>query len=205
MMRFSMRSLVLSSAAALVLVGGGLVWLQDSSAALSSTFPPSGQRTTCNLNRDPFININGGPAIATASTGAITATVGKVGKTSDGRDVAELVVESTLTKGTVKGVGDLTIANDTARSAASSLTANQAGRSFPATQVMQFFPVITINGETFTSSSAATLVNTSVPSFPAPAGTVYVLTNELTLKSEAGNTVTVQPGKAVTITGSSSS
>ncbi len=204
MMRFSMRSLALASVAALLLVGGGLVWLQDSSAALSSTFPATGQRFTCNLNRVPVFNLNRGPNVQTFSTGAISATVGKVGRTSDGRDVAELTGVSTLTKGTAEGIGDLTIASDAERSAASSLTANQAGKSFPATQVMQFFPVITINGETFNASSAATLVNTDIPSFPAPAGTVYVLTNALTLKSSAGNTVTVQPGKAVTITGSTS-
>src|SRR5437764_9238683 len=97
MMRPSMRSLVLSSVAALVLAGGGLVWLQDSSAALSSTFPTTGQQFTCNLNRVPVVNINQGPNIATFSTGAITAQVGRVGKTSDGRDFAELTGVSTFT------------------------------------------------------------------------------------------------------------
>jgi hypothetical protein len=133
--------------------------------------------------------------------------VGKTSKTTDGRETADVTVLSTLTKGTAEGIGDLIIANDTSRPApASSLTSNQAGRSFPATQVMRFHPVVTLNGETFRtadSAAPATLVNTSVSAFPAPAGTSYVLTNALTLESASGNTLTVEAGRVVTITGSS--
>jgi hypothetical protein len=207
MMRPSLRSIALSSTALLLLVGGGWVWLQNSSAALSTTFPSTGTRATCNLNRYPIVIFNSSASVKTSSTGAISAVVGKVSKTSDGRDTAELDGVSTLTKGTADGFGDITISNDTSRIAESSLTSNQAGRSFPATQTMRFYPVVTLNGETFQSSESsepATLINTSVPSFPAPAGTVYVLANPLTLKSADGNTLTVQAGKVVTITGSSS-
>ncbi len=206
-MRLSVRRFALSSTALALLVGGGWVWLQNSSAALSTSFPTTGTRATCNLNRYPIVVLNNSASVRTSSSGAISAVVGKVSKTSDGRDTAELNGVSTLTKGTADGIGDITISNDTSRIAASSLTANQAGRSFPATQTMRFFPVVTLNGETFEaadSSEPATLINTSVPGFPAPAGTVYVLANPLKLTSASGNTLTVEAGKVVTITGTSS-
>jgi hypothetical protein len=209
MMRLSMRGLALSSTAALLLVGGGWVWLQDSSAALATTFPSTGQTFSCGVSRNPWISVNQGPVASTASTGVIRATVGKTSRTTDGRETAEVTVLSTLTKGTAEGFGDITIANDTSRPApASSLTSNQAGRSFPATQVMRFHPVVTLNGETFRTASTAdpaALVNTSVSAFPAPAGTTYTLTNSLTLQSSSGNTITVEAGRVVTITGSASS
>jgi hypothetical protein len=209
MMRPSMKRLALSSTAALLLVGGGWVWLQDSSAATATTFPSAGQTFSCGVSRDPWISFNQGPDVSTASTGVIQATVGKTSLTSDGRETAAVTVLSTLTKGTAEGIGDITIANDTSRTAPpSSLTSNQVGRSFPATQVMRFHPVVTINGETFRTSSTAapaTLVNTSVSAFPAPAGTTYTLTNPVTLESASGNTLTVEAGRVVTITGSAAS
>jgi hypothetical protein len=209
MMRPSMKRLALSSTAALLLVGGGWVWLQDSSAATTAAFPSTGQTFSCGVSRNPLISLNLGPDVSTASTGVISATVGKTSKTTDGRETADVTVLSTLTRGTAEGIGDITIANDTSRpTPPSSLTSNQVGRSFPATQVMRFHPVVTLNGETFRTASTAApaaLVNTSVSAFPAPAGTSYTLTNALTLESSSGNTLTVEAGRVVTITGSSSS
>lgn len=202
-MRPLWKRLTLLSIAMLLLVGGGWIWLQESSAAVDVR-PATGTKQVCNGIRTPVINVNQGPDVQTTSTGSIRVTVGQTFTTSDGRQVTELSVDNTLTTGKAEGIGDISISNDTSRPApTSSLTANRAGRSFPATQVMRFNPVIVLNGETFkadASADPASLVNTSVMSFPPPAGTVYVLTNTQTLRSSAGNTITVQPGKAFTIT-----
>lgn len=203
MKRPTLKGIAQTSMALLLLVGGGAVWLHETSAAAVAAFPSVGQINNCPVVRDPVISVNGGPDVQTVSTGAISVVAGKTTTGSDGRLVADLTVRNTHTEGSAEGFGALVITNDTSRPApSSSLASNSAGSAFPATSVIRFYPLISLNGETFrvpTSAGPATLVNTSVSSYPAPKGTVYVLTNALTLRSSAGNSVTVKPGRAVTI------
>ncbi len=197
MVRFS-KKLALSSAAAVLLAGGGWMWLQEASAAISAL--PQGTIFTCNGNRDHEIAVNGGPSLNAATLGAIKAEVGKTTTTSDGRQTTSLKVVDTFTHGRVEGLGDLVITLDSSRpSPASSLTANRSGSAYPATQTMRFFATFVLNGEAFNSSDPVQVVNSNVTSFPPAPGTVYVLTNAMTLTSAQGNTLSLKPGRAFTI------
>jgi hypothetical protein len=193
--------MALLAIAALLLAGGGWMWLNDASAA-SIGIPgvPQGTTVTCNGNRDHNITVNNGTPVDASTQGAIQALVGATTLTSDGRQATQLTVRDTHTEGFVEGVGNLVITLDTSRqSPSSSLTANQTGSLYPATQVMRFFPVFILNDETFTSTTPVQVVNSNVTSFPPKPGTVYVLTNSMVLRSAAGNTISLKPGKAFTI------
>lgn len=198
--RFS-KKLALSSVSAMLLLGGGWMWLDESSAARPGTgLPEPGVNAICNVARNPPISVNGGPLVTADTAGAISATVGATTTTPDGRQTTRLSVTHTHTSGQVEGIGELDITLDTSRTQPpSSLTANQPGKAFPATQTMRFYPVFVLNGEVFKSADSAELVNSSVTSFPPAPGTVYVLTRHITLKSAEGNSIDVPPGKAVTI------
>ena len=58
-----------------------------------------------------------------------------------------------------------------------------------------------INGEDFNAETPAQVVSSSVDTFPPRRGTVYVLTNEMTLKSAKGNTLEIYPGKKFVVKG----
>jgi len=191
------KRIALSSVAAGLLVGGGWVWLQDASAAL----PSQGKIVRCKGDKSHLLELNGGPGLNAVTTGFIDATVGQSSTTSDGRLTTQLTVNGTHTEGYVEGVGNLVITMDSSRAVPpSSLTANQRGAAFPATQTMRFFPVLSLNGENFTSETPVQVVSSSVTSFPPQRGTVYVLTNAMSLRSAEGNSITLEPGKAFTIT-----
>lgn len=200
MVRFS-KKLALSSVGAMLVVGGGWMWLEESSAARpSGSLPNPGITATCNLVRDPDISVNNGPAVSANTAGSISATAGGTTTTPDGRLSTRLIINNTYTTGKVEGIGDLAITLDSSRTQPpSTLTSNQPREAFPATQTMRFFPVFILNGEVFKSADAAELVNSNVTSFPPQPGTVYVLTKHITLKSAAGNSIDVPPGRAVTI------
>ena len=201
-MHTSGKRLTLLSATAVLLAGGGWMWLQEASAAVN--IPAPGTRVACSGSRSHIISVNNGPLVAAATLGAIKADVGETTTLSDGRQSTQLTVVDTFTQGTVEGVGDLVITLDkTKPSLASSLTSNQRDKQFPATQTMRFYPEFILNGESFRSTTPVNVVNSNVGSFPPARGTVYVLTNSMVLKSDAGNTITLQPGKAFSITGSS--
>jgi hypothetical protein len=201
-MHTSGKRLTLLSATALLLAGGGWMWLQEASAAIN--IPPPGTIQKCTGSRSHIISVNNGPSVLANTLGAIKAEVGETTTLQDGRQSTALTVLDTLTEGRVDGVGDLVITVDKSRpSVASSLTSNQRGQQFPATQTMRFYPEFILNGESFRSATPVNVVNSNVGSFPPAKGTVYVLTNSMVLRSDAGNTITLQPGKAFSITGSS--
>jgi len=201
-MHTSGKRLALMSATAMLLAGGGWMWLQEASAAIN--IPVPGTIQTCTGSRSHIISVNNGPLVSAGTVGAIKAQVGETTTLSDGRQSTQLTVIDSFTEGTVQGVGDLVITLDKSKpSVASSLTSNQRGQQFPATQTMRFYPEFILNGESFRSTTPVNVVNSNVGSFPPAKGTVYVLTNSMVLRSDAGNTITLQPGKAFSITGSS--
>lgn len=174
------------------------MWLQEVSAAIA--VPPPGTVVTCAGSRSHLIAVNNGPSLSAATSGAIKAEVGATTRTSDGRQTTSLKVVDTFTHGSVEGLGDLVITLDKSRpSPASSLTANGTSSVFPATQTMRFFATFVVNGEAFKSIDPVQVVNSNVTSFPPEPGTIYVLTNAMTLKSAQGNTLSLKPGKAFTI------
>jgi hypothetical protein len=190
MVRLYGKRVALLSVAAVLLVGGGWFWLRDASAA------------ACSGVRQHGVSVNGGPLVNAVTNGAITITRGGTTTLPDGRQVTALNVEDTFTHGKVEGLGDLVITlDDTRQSPRSTLTSHKAGSAFPATQEINFFPAFVLNGEVFRAEQPANVVNSNVSSFPPAPGTVYVLTNSMTLRSEEGNTMTLTPGKAFTIGG----
>ena len=198
------KRIALSSVAAGMLVGGGWMWMQEASAVVTgvgnSTFPRQDEELNCGGDRSHRIRFNGGPVIDADTRGAIQAVVGQVSETSDGRQTAQLTVTGTSTDGYVEGVGHLQITLDKDRPAVpSSLTANQKEAPFPATQTMRFYPLFILNDEVFSSDTPVDVVNSNVKSFPPEPGTVYVLTNDVTLVSEKGNKIDLIPGEAFTI------
>lgn len=180
----------LLSIAAMLLVGGGWVWLRDASAA------------NCPGNKTHEVEFNGGFPVQAETTGGILVLPGPTTTTPTGHVVTTLHIEDVYSNGRVEGLGDLDISLDTTRKAPkSTLTSLRAGTSLPARQVMQFYPVFTLNGEVFQADQPARIENSNVDSFPPRPGTVYVLTNAMTLKGDQGNTLTLRPGKAFTVGG----
>jgi hypothetical protein len=199
-MVWTWKRVALSSVATGLLVGGGWLWLQEASAA---AYPRPGTIFVCKGIRPHTIRFNDGLSVDASTQGAIQAVAGESTTTADGREGVELTVIDTNTEGYVEGVGPLQITLDKNKpSVPSSLIANQKEAPFPATQTMRFYPQFNLNGEVFSSDTPVDVVNSSVKSFPPEPGTVYVLTNDVTLVSEKGNTISLTPGRAFTITDS---
>jgi hypothetical protein len=188
MSRLFFKRIALLVVATALLIGGGWVWLRKASAQ------------ACPGNKQHGVSVNGGPVVTANTQGGIDVLPVGTGTTTDGRKFTKLEIADVFSRGNVEGLGDLVISLDTSRQAPpSTLVANRAGADFPATQTMQFYPTFTLNGEAFIAQQPARVVNSNVTSFPPKAGTVYVLTNAMTLKSEQGNTMTLEPGKAFTV------
>ena len=196
MIHFS-KKLALSSVAAMLVAGGGWMWLQEASAL---NIQP-GLVVTCKGDKSHLFEINRGPRFDVLTRGGIESTVGTTSIDAAGHEVTTLKVNDVFSMGSVDGLGQVSIGLDKSRQAGpSTLRSNYKGRSFPATQTMNFFPVIVVNNEVFRSSSPVQVVSSSVESFPPAPGTTYVLTNAVSLKSERGNTIDLEPGKAFSIT-----
>ena len=157
----------------------------------------------CNGSKDHLIHLYGGPPIHLATTGFLSADVGSTFVTSDGRTGTNLTVHDVFSTGNVEGLGTASFNLDSSRNAGpSAIVANQAGRSFPATQTMRFHFTLDLDGHTYRSITPATVTNTAVSQFPPASGTTYVLTSELKLEdvNKPGTVaVTMDPGKAFTI------
>lgn len=198
MVRFT-KKLALSSAAALMLAGGGWMWMQEASAI--ANIPPAGTIVTCKGDKSHLLEINAGPGVLAHTAGGIEATVGGTTRDAEGHLVTTLKVNDVFSMGKVDGLGDVAIGMDKNQQVApSTLRSNFKDQAFPATQTMRFFPVIVVNNEVFKSSQAVNVVSSSVGSFPPAPGTTYVLTNAVSLRSANGNTMDLEPGKAFTIT-----
>jgi hypothetical protein len=191
MVRLYGKRVALLSVAALLLVGGGWVWLNEASAA------------ACPGNKEHDVIINGGPVIHAETQGGILISRGTTFTTSTGHAVTPLHIDDVFSSGKVQGLGDLAISLDTSRKQpTSSLTGLRAdGTPLPARQVLQFYPVFELNGEVFRATGPARVENSNVDSFPPRPGTVYVLTNAVSLTSAEGNRMDLRPGRAFTIDG----
>lgn len=197
MVHFS-KKLVLSSVAAMLVAGGGWMWLQEASAAINV---PVGAVVTCKGDKSHLFEINNGPRFDVLTQGGIESTVGATSVDADGHEVTLLKVNDVFSMGSVDGLGQVSIGLDKTRQAGpSTLRSNYRGRTFPATQTMNFFPVIVVNNEVFKSADPIQVVSSSVQSFPPAPGTTYVLTNAVSFRSAAGNTIDLEPGKAFSIT-----
>lgn len=192
------------AAAALAVAGFGLMVNMPSSeavAASASSFALANQVISCDGTKDHLLQSPNGPFLDVRTTGHLTAVAGDSFTTTDGRVGTYLGVDDVFSSGDVSGLGNVTFRSDDRPAGKSSIVANQAGRLFPATQTMRFNFTTTIDGKSFRSATPAVVSNSSVSAFPPASGTVYVLTNAVSLLDASGRVAyNLQPGKAFTIT-----
>jgi hypothetical protein len=184
-----------------VVVGGGLFWTLPSGAAL----PPRPITCQTYAAMTHLISLYGGPVTQAPTPGSLTASLGSTFTTSDGRSGQNVDVTGLISQGDVKGIGAVSIQFDSTRSAGgSSIIANKAGTPFPATQRMNFYITVDVNGQQFRSIDPVTLLSTNVTSTPPAVGTTFDLANGVRLESvdKPGEVaMTMQPGQAAVITG----
>jgi len=186
-------------AAAVVIVGGGLFWAFPSDAAI----PLPTCKTQAAMTHN--ISLYGGATTLASTPGSLTADLGSTFRTSDGRQGQNVQVTGLLSQGDVQGLGAVSIQFDSTRTAGgSTIVANQTGSQFPATQRMNFYITVDVNGQQFRSMDPVTLISTNVTSTPPAVGTTFDLANGVKLESvdKPGEVaMTMDPGKAAVITG----
>lgn len=184
-------------AAALAVLGGGLFWVLPSDAALSSC--------QARAKMQHNISIWGGPVVNAPTPGSITANIGSTFRTSDGRQGTNLRVSGLQSTGEVQGLGSVNIQFDPTRDPGpSSVVANQTASPFPATQRMNLFITVDVDGQQFRSMDRVTLISTNVTSIPPAVGTTFDLANGVRLESvdRPGEVaMTMAPGQAAVIEG----
>jgi hypothetical protein len=178
------------TAAMLVVAGLGFTMSSTQAAATAPgtiTLPPIG--TTCNkptnmyhvFNPTRLLAVTAGPTVAKV-TGQTT--------TTDGRQGVTLTVTDFLSVGRVEGLGDVRITLDNSRQAQdSSFILNNKTGDNGATQRMNFFINVDVDGKQYHSTEQVTLVSTAVRAFPPPEGTTYELVKEVKLADDRGNVV----------------
>jgi hypothetical protein len=184
---------------AVALVGTGLaLTLPSSDAAINQSV----RIIRCKGDKSHLFELLTGLRFNLATTGFLDAGVGDPFKTADGRTARHLTVEDVFSTGQADGLGDVSFSLDRSREAGpSGIVANQASSDFPATQTMRFHFTAKIGGAEYHSATPATVTNSSVRAFPPPAGTTYVLTNEVALVGADGKVAgTLEPGRAFTVT-----
>ena len=194
------------TAAVLAVAGLGFTMSPTQAAATAPgviALPPIG--TNCNKPTNmyhPFNPTNGGPILVANTAGPTLATVSGRTTTPDGRSGVTLTVTDFLSTGRVDGLGDVTITLDHSRKAQdSSFILNNKTGDNGATQRMNFFINVEVDGARYHSTDQVTLLSTNVQAFPPPAGTVYELVSEVKLADESGRVVYSFPvGKSATVT-----
>ena len=189
------------AAAAVAVAGFGLAVNLPSSEAIANSYLPIDDIVVCDGDKDHLLQQPDGPFLAVHTSGHLTAVGGQSFATTDGRVGTYLGVEDVFSSGNVEGLGNVTFKSDNRAAGKSSIVANQAGRLFPATQTMRFHFTTSVDGKSYRSATPAVVSNSSVSAFPPARGTVYVLTNAVSLLDGAGKVAyNLQPGKAFTIT-----
>jgi hypothetical protein len=190
--------------ATVVVVGGGLFWTATSRAALPSR-PYLSNPCNTFAAMDHWLSIAAGPVTQVSTPGSLTANPGAAFTTSDGRSGQNIDVAALSSAGDVKGVGTVDIEFDATRKGdQSTITANKAGAQFPATQRMNFFITMDVNGSQYRSINSVTLISTNVTSTPPAVGTSFDLAGPVdfeSVDSPGKVAMTMQPGHAATITG----
>jgi hypothetical protein len=185
---------------AIGLLGAGLfLALPSLDAAIAQ------RRVVCDGTKDHVIVLKDKQPFHARTQGSLTAGIGESFETADGRRGTSLTVEDVFSEGEAEGLGSVTFKLDAERTKAegleSSVVGNREGEEFPATQTMRFHFTAQLEGREYRSVNPAVVVSTCVGSLPPEAGTVYNLTENVTMASEGGETLTLQAGKAFTAGG----
>jgi len=186
------------TAAVLAVAGLGFT-LPSTQAAATIGLPPIG--TTCIKTTNMYHVFNPTRLLAT-TVGPTAAKVSGTVTTTDGRQGVTMTVTDFLSTGRVEGLGDVTITLDNSRQAQpSSFILNSKAGDNGATQRMNFFINVDVDGAQYRSTGQVTLVSTNVQAFPPPAGTVYELVSEVKLADASGKVVYTFPvGRSATVT-----
>jgi hypothetical protein len=156
-------------------------------------------------NMDHWLSIAAGPVTQVSTPGTLTANPGAAFTTSDGRAGQNIDVAALSSSGDVKGVGFVDIEFDSTRKGdGSTIVANKQGAQFPATQRMNFYITMDVNGSQYRSMNSVTLINTNVISTPPQVGASFDLAGPVDFEavdSPGKVAMTMQPGHAATITG----
>ncbi len=190
--------------AAATVAGGVLLWTVPSRAALPVK-PYLSNPCQAYAAMDHWLSIAAGPVTQVSTPGSLTANGGATFTTSDGRAGQNINVAGLSSTGDVEGVGSVDIEYDPTRKAdPSTITANAPGTQFPATQRMNFYITLDINGSQYRSINAVTLLSTNVTSTPPAVGTSFDLAGPVdfeSVDSPGKVAMTMEPGHAATITG----
>jgi hypothetical protein len=178
------------TAAVLAVAGLGFTMTSTQAAATAPgiiTLPPIG--TNCIKTTNMYHTFNPIRVLATTVGPTAAKVVGQT-TTTDGRSGVSMVVTDFLSTGRVEGLGDVTITLDNSRQAQnSSFILNNKTGDNGATQRMNFFINVEVDGARYRSTDQVTLVSTDVRAFPPPAGTVYELVSEVKLADANGRVV----------------
>jgi hypothetical protein len=190
------------TAALLAVAGLGFTMSSTQAAATAPgiiTLPPIG--TTCIKTTNMYHVFNPTRLLAT-TVGPTAARVSGQTTTTDGRSGVTMQVTDFLSTGRVDGLGDVTITLDNSRQAqASSFILNNKTGDNGATQRMNFFINVDVDGKSYHSTEQVTLVSTSVQAFPPPAGTIYELVKEVKLADASGKVAYTFPvGQSAKVT-----
>lgn len=192
------------AAAALVVAAGGLLWTAPSDAALPPR-PPLPPDCNSLAAMEHLISFFGAPPSLASTPGSISADIGSTFTTSDGRQGVEVRVTDLQSAGVAEGIGEVNLQFDPTRDPGpSSVVANQRDSMFPATQRMNLFITVGINGRQFRSIDRVTLISTNVTSIPPAVGTTFDLANEVQFEAvdNPGEVaMTMEPSRAAVITG----
>jgi hypothetical protein len=177
--------------------------MPSSQAAATIGLPPIGTPCIKTTNMSHTFNPTGGGPILVANTvGPTSATVTGRTTTPDGRSGVTMTVTDFLSTGRVDGLGDVTITLDNSRQAQpSSFILNSKAGDNGATQRMNFFINVEVDGRRYRSTDQVTLVSTAVQAFPPPPGTIYELVREVKLVDDNGNVAYTFPvGQSAQVT-----
>jgi hypothetical protein len=184
---------------AIGLLGAGLF------LALPSLDAAIAKQVVCNGTKDHVIVAKDNKTFHARTQGSLTAGIGDSFETADGRRGTHLTVDDVSSEGEAEGLGSVSFQLDAERTKAeglaSSVVGNREGEEFPATQTMRFHFTAKIEGREYRSVNPAVVVSTCVGSLPPESGTVYNLTEDVTVQSDDGDTLTLQAGKAFTAGG----
>jgi hypothetical protein len=192
------RKLLGISAIALTVAGIGLFSSLSSQASISSQGTnalPANPRillppipTPCDQGAEMihFFAFSATQGVSAPTSGSISALTGPQFTTPDGRQGMTFNVKNFVSTGEVEGLGEVSLTLDESRQAQpGTFILNSKEGTDGATQRINLFINVSIDGKQYRSANQVTLLSTAVQNFPPPPGTNYELASGVTLVDAA--------------------
>lgn len=186
------------SAIAVAVAGIGLFSSLSSQASITShgvkALPPRNPillppiPTPCDQGAEMihFFALSATQGVSAPTNGSISAMTGDQFTTPDGRQGMTFNVQNFVSTGNVEGLGDVAITLDRSRQAQpGTFILNSKEGTDGATQRINLFINVSIDGKQYRSANQVTLLSTAVQNFPPPPGTNYELASGVTLLDAA--------------------